>query len=170
MLKEIFDRIFINLPIVTLILYSTEIKITFASNYQNLSNTNHTYNLKQQSQSKNEINAFITPSGNIACALVGEEKPELRCEIKSQLSPMPAQPYPGYCEFDWGLGFLLSQSTKPKILCISDTIFFPNHSVLSYGSTWTNSGFKCTSEREGLTCINSNNHGFFLSREKWNAF
>lgn len=107
---------------------------------------------------------FITPSGNIYC--LRYEK-TLRCEIKSGLNPKPPQPYPGYCNFDWGQGFSLNSDGKPKILCISDTIAGGNYPTLSYGSTWKNAGFKCVSQKAGLTCTNASGQGFFLSRERW---
>lgn len=110
---------------------------------------------------------FVTPSGNIHCALVGDNKNALRCEINSGLNPKPPQPYPGYCEFDWGAGFWLPKSGNPKILCISDTIAGSSYSTLSYGSTWKKAGFQCVSRTTGLTCTNSSGQGFFLSRERW---
>jgi hypothetical protein len=113
--------------------------------------------------------SFVMPSGNIYCALIGEKEDVLRCEISSRLNPLPPQPYRGYCEFDWGAGFLLSQSGKPEILCISDTIGGSNY-TLQYGSVWSNAGFKCMSQRTGLTCTNSTGRGFFLNRERWNVF
>ena len=126
----------------------------------------------QKTKNRNSNSAstnFVTPSGNIYCALVGEDKDTLRCEILSMLNPIPSQPYPGYCEFDWGAGFLLPKYDRPEILCISDTIRGSDY-ILSYGSTWTNSGFKCESQTIGLTCTNSNKQGFFLSREEWKVF
>ena len=116
-----------------------------------------------------EITNFVVPSGKIYCAIIGEDKKLLRCEIDGMLKPLPPQPYPSYCEFDWGAGFLLRQQGKPEILCISDTIAGSNN-ILSYEKTWTNSSFKCVSKRIGLTCNNFDGHGFFLSRNKWNAF
>jgi hypothetical protein len=107
---------------------------------------------------------FVTPSGNIYC---GGDENTLRCEIKSGLNPKPPQPYPGYCEFDWGEGFGLTSYGKPEILCISDTISGGDYATLSYGSTWQNAGFKCVSQRSGLTCTNASGQGFFLSRERW---
>ncbi|MBD2391413.1 hypothetical protein RI030_11620 [Aphanizomenon flos-aquae NRERC-008] len=108
---------------------------------------------------------FQSPSGNIFCELVYGIS--LRCEISSSLKPKPPQPYPGYCQFDWGQGFLLTAEGKPEILCISDTVADKNKPVLAYGRTWNNGGFKCVSQKTGLTCTNSNGIGFFLSREKW---
>ncbi|WP_071192206.1 DUF6636 domain-containing protein [Trichormus sp. NMC-1] len=113
---------------------------------------------------------FKTPSGNIFCELLeGSDTTtnSLRCEIASSLKPKPPQPYPEYCGFDWGRGLMLPATSKPEVLCISDTISDPNKSVLAYGQTWNNGGFKCISQKTGLTCTNSNGIGFFLSREKW---
>jgi hypothetical protein len=111
--------------------------------------------------------SFQTPSGNISCGLVEGNEIRLRCEIASSLRPKPAQPYTGYCQFDWGRGFSLPTTGKPAILCISDTIADRNQSVLAYGHIWKNAGFKCVSQRSGLTCTNTTGQGFFLSREKW---
>ena len=122
---------------------------------------------KSNDNSNSTSTSFVTPSGNIYCSLVGEDKDALRCEILSMLNPIPPLPNPGHCEFDWGAGFLLPRYTQPEILCISDTIAGTDY-TLAYGSTWNNSGFQCESQTNGLTCTNSNNQGFFLSREKWN--
>jgi hypothetical protein len=121
-----------------------------------------------------ELNAqnppsFVMPSGNIYCALIGKDNNMLRCEIQSMLNPLPPQPYPNYCQFDWGAGFLLPQQGKPEVLCISDTIAGTNN-ILSYGKNWQHSGFKCISQRTGLMCSNPGGHGFFLSRQQWKAF
>lgn len=110
-----------------------------------------------------ELNAqnppsFVMPSGNIYCALIGKDNNMLRCEIQSMLNPLPPQPYPNYCQFDWGAGFLLPQQGKPEVLCISDTIAGTNN-ILSYGKTWQHSGFKCISQRTGLMCGNPGGHG-----------
>lgn len=115
------------------------------------------------------VTSFVTPSGNIYCALIGEEQNTLRCEMQSMLNPLPPQPYSGYCEFDWGAGFLLRQQGKPEILCISDSIGKSSY-ILAYDSTWAQSGFECVSKRAGLRCENASEHGFFLSRNAWNAF
>ncbi len=113
--------------------------------------------------------SFVTPSRNISCALVVPNQEALRCEIHSGLNPMPPQPTSYDCQFDWGAGFLLPQSDSPKILCISDTIGGTNY-TLPYGETWMKSGFKCHSQRRGLTCTNATGQGFFLSRESWKVF
>lgn len=126
----------------------------------------HSNNTKNSS---NSVTSFATPSGNTYCTLIGKGKNALRCEIRSMLNPLPPQPYAGYCKFDWGAGFLLSQRRKPKILCISDTIGGSSY-TLSYGSIWTHSGFKCMSKITGLTCHNSSEYGFFISRNEWRVF
>jgi len=125
------------------------------------------FNLSIQSLTVAEPQGFKTPSGNIFCELISGEINSLRCEVSNSLKPKPPEPYRGYCEFDWGRGLLLPSNAKPEILCISDTIADPNKSVLGYGKTWNQSGFKCISQTAGLTCTNNNGYGFFLSREKW---
>lgn len=41
---------------------------------------------------------------------------------------------------------------------------------LGYGSTWRYRGFRCRSERRGVTCRNLSGHGFFLSRARQAVF
>jgi hypothetical protein len=124
---------------------------------------------KDNSRSKAAPSSFVMPSRNIYCALTGEGDRSLRCEIRSSLNPLPRQPYRGYCEFDWGAGLLLPQAGKPEVLCISDTIA-SNSYTLAYGKTWRKNGFKCVSQRAGLTCTNASGNGFFLSRKRWQVF
>jgi hypothetical protein len=112
---------------------------------------------------------FVTPSGNIFCALVGDKNNNLRCEIGTFLAPLLPQPYEGYCEFDWGAGLLLSVNGKAEVLCVSDTIA-GSKNVLAYGQTWSKNGFQCTSQPQGLTCKNASGKGFFLSRQRWRVF
>ena len=126
---------------------------------------------QREKNDNNELTftGFATPSGNIYCALVGTQQDELRCEIQSMLNPIPPQSEDSSCEFDWGAGFLLPRSSKPEILCISDTIAGSGR-TLEYGNNWNHSGFNCKSETIGLTCTNANQQGFFLSRENWKTF
>jgi hypothetical protein len=113
---------------------------------------------------------FRTPSGNIQCGYLsgGEFKPELRCEIRSGVVPLP--PKPRSCDFDWGGGYFLGPTGRAQILCISDTIQVRNPPVLAYGRTWRSGGYKCLSQAIGLRCSNRSAHGFFLSRERSYAF
>jgi hypothetical protein len=110
-------------------------------------------------------NGFIMPSKNIYCAVDDER---LRCEIHSQLKPMPPQPVD--CGLDWGYGLVLTKNGKTEVLCAGDTIYSPNFPVLQYGKSWIKAGFVCKSTTNGLTCTNPQGNGFFLSREEWNIF
>ncbi|MEM9215972.1 MAG: DUF6636 domain-containing protein [Cyanobacteria bacterium P01_F01_bin.150] len=107
---------------------------------------------------------FILPSGNIYCRTYDEI---LRCAISSLLNPMP--PQPETCDLDWGSGVVLYQDTAPEVLCAGDTIA-GNYDTLAYGNIWRNGAFECKSETVGLTCRNSTEQGFFLSRERWEFF
>ena len=42
--------------------------------------------------------------------------------------------------------------------------------TLRYGRAWSWRGFRCVSQRRGLTCRNRSRHGFFLSRETHRVF
>ena len=113
---------------------------------------------------------FRTPSGNIQCGYTsgGGFKPELRCEIRSGVVPLP--PKPKSCEFDWGAGYFLGPTGRAQILCISDTIQVRSPPVLAYGRTWRGGPFTCVSRTIGLRCSNRAGRGFFLSRERSYSF
>jgi len=42
--------------------------------------------------------------------------------------------------------------------------------TLGYGRAWSWRGFRCVSQRRGLTCRNRSRNGFFLSREAQRVF
>jgi len=42
--------------------------------------------------------------------------------------------------------------------------------ALPYGGVWHGHGVFCISQEKGLTCLNQDGHGFFLSREVWREF
>ena len=119
-------------------------------------------------QSQEEVfsrNGFIMPSKNIYCMVRGDY---LRCEIASQLKPMP--PQPTSCNLDWGSGLVLPKKGKASVLCAGDSVYSPNFKVLTYGKTWSKAGFVCKSRTDGLTCTNPKGNGFFLNREEWKTF
>jgi uncharacterized protein DUF6636 len=104
---------------------------------------------------------FVMPSGNIGCGFFDA----LRCDIRSGLNPTPS----GTCDLDWtGLTLEVSGGAAPQ--CAGDTVVDPGAPVLQYGETWSRAGIICESRRTGLECINSDEHGFLLSRASWNAF
>jgi uncharacterized protein DUF6636 len=107
---------------------------------------------------------FRTPSGNIGCAYATGfgGGPSLRCDILSGLKPRPARP--PRCDLDWGDSYELRTTGRPSIVCHGDTAIDPHSRVLRYGTTWSRSGFTCSSKSAGLRCRNRSGHGFFLSR------
>ena len=112
---------------------------------------------------------FETPSRNIACAWHSDFGGSLRCEIRSLLRPMP--PRPAACDVDWGYGISMGRAGRSRVLCAGDTVRRTGKvPILAYGRTWRRGGFKCTSARTGLRCVNASGHGFFLSRERWRIF
>jgi hypothetical protein len=129
----------------------------------------------QPVQAIDNSDGFMLPSGNIYCIShavggdLAEESPILRCQIGSQLNPMP--PQPESCNLDWGNGLVLSKAKKPAtVLCAGDTMYSPDYPTLDYGKTWKKSGFSCKSTANGLTCTNGKGNGFFLNREDWKVF
>lgn len=112
---------------------------------------------------------FETPSRNIACGWFSQFGGSLRCEIASLLRPMPRRP--SSCDVDWGYGISMGRTGRARVLCAGDTVRRAGKvRILGYGWTWQRGGFRCTSSRAGLRCVNVSGHGFFLSRERWRIF
>jgi uncharacterized protein DUF6636 len=110
--------------------------------------------------------SFRTPSGNIGCVYASGlgPAPSLRCDIRSGLRPRP--PRPRGCDLDWGDSYDLGRTGRATVTCHGDTAILPRARVLRYGSSWTRSGFVCTSRVSGLRCRNASDHGFFLSKQR----
>jgi hypothetical protein len=110
------------------------------------------------------IPSFHTPTGNIGCEMAGGW---LRCDIGQKSWGKPARPQG--CQLDYGDSFSLKATGKPIWSCHGDTALHLGR-VLAYGTTWHVGAFTCVSRITGLTCTNSQGHGFFLSRQSYRLF
>jgi hypothetical protein len=113
---------------------------------------------------------FVTPSGNIYCALKVRGIPT-GCEINegaikdpAVCSSNPGSKYVGRIEFHRG---------RAVPVCNTDTIRMPGAKKLAYGDIAYIPGwhYACLSERVGVTCINEDKaEGFFLHRGEYVIF
>ncbi len=98
---------------------------------------------------------FMTPSGNIRCALlgfVGNRPTSLRCRVRSS-------------------GFVAQVRRRTKKWVVRGAGASRELDQLPYGTTWQRGSFQCESETSGLKCKNrKTQHGFFLSRESSRTF
>ena len=112
-----------------------------------------------------------TPSGNIVCILDGTDDapPALRCDIRN-FRPTKLPPPKG-CPLNWGDAFEISGDGKfGELACHSDTIMHEDVAVLPYGAVWHHDALTCVSEQSGLTCRNTQGHGFSISRSSQRLF
>lgn len=114
---------------------------------------------------------FKTPSGNIVCG--GDIKDASRgmdpwagvsCLIGIKNNPIREKPKD--CELDWGGMFTLSQKGETVMECYGDFPFEINARVLNYGESIQGDGWKCSSQKNGLSCINEEKHGFKIKRSQ----
>jgi hypothetical protein len=113
---------------------------------------------------------FLTPSGNIYCAIKVRHMPR-GCEISegqvkdpAACGGNPASKYVGRIEFRHG---------RATPICNTDTIRQPGAVTLPYGSKarFPRAGIKCLSESIGVTCISLRlTEGFFLHRGEYVIF
>ena len=105
---------------------------------------------------------FQMPSGNIGCGFYAGG---LRCDILSGLNPEPHR----NCQGDW-TGVYVDHDGTAGPVCAGDTVYDRHATVLEYGHKWSRKGIVCHSRESGLRCKNGRDHGFFLSRERWDTF
>jgi uncharacterized protein DUF6636 len=112
---------------------------------------------------------FATPSGNIKCFAAAYNGGYVECIIESGLVPVPTSPP---CDLDRpGLVVGTSGSARPS--CRGDptpAVLDKRIPALPYDDVWKGFGVHCVSQTSGLTCVNGDGHGFFLSRERWKLF
>ncbi len=105
------------------------------------------------------IDAFQSPSGNIACRV---DSQGVRCDVK-ELTFTP--PKPSECSMGVPHAIVLATGAKAAFICISDTVADPGLPVLAYGSTTRAHGFTCVSQEDGMHCSDDGTgNGFRLAR------
>lgn len=126
--------------------------------------------------SHRDVAGFLSPSRNIACALLMSEhddEPYARCEIKDRAwDPVPV---PDGCEN--GGGYALFVGTNSEVVCITDTIREWHEAgtdgsvVLPYGSAMRMDDITCTSQKSGVRCSNTRTgRGFSLAKSQYSLF
>ena len=115
------------------------------------------------------ITGFRSPSNNIACQYFDYDRQlTLRCDI---MEATVTARRPADCDLDYGHAFAIGlQASKGTRLCAGDTVADPNAPTLNYGEEINLGGFRCRSEKTGMTCTNPAGHGFRLSKARQDLF
>jgi hypothetical protein len=110
---------------------------------------------------------FETPSGNINCtALVRNEVAEL---VSCTIIEFDRDTIGNGCgNGEWN--FEVERAGRGNQECVTDSYGLFPRPQLGYGSTWQLEGFNCEIEKSGVTCKNSQGHGFSLSRIEQRVF
>lgn len=111
---------------------------------------------------------FRSPSNNIGCQYYDHDRVvALRCDI---MEATVTARRPRDCDLEFGKAFEMKPKGPSERLCYGDTIMDQGLPLLPYGQVWQRGGFTCTSEATGVTCSNTDRHGFSLSRAKQELF
>jgi S1-C subfamily serine protease len=95
---------------------------------------------------------FQSPSGNIRCEYLNQEG--IACMTLNN-----------------GLGVLLRSFDTSYYIDKPFAFSPPAGRMLSYGDTWSNSSFRCSSSTDGVECWSTlTGHGFFISRDTRNIY
>jgi hypothetical protein len=112
---------------------------------------------------------FRSPTGNIGCMIATGDWAEARCDLRELTTKIP--PAPADCDLDWGHAFGIGpQDTRGYRICAGDTVADPNAMTLNYGDHIDLGGFRCTSEKTGMTCTNPAGHGFTIAKGSQTLF
>ena len=111
---------------------------------------------------------FQSPSRNISCMVFPDgNKRAIRCDI-TVMDTKPKRP--ADCELEYGQAFMMDVRGSAERICYGDALTDKPLPVVSYGQVWQRGGFTCTVEQTGVTCFNTDRHGFSLSRAKQELF
>lgn len=113
-----------------------------------------------------DIVGFTSPSGNIGCIL--SEK-LLRCDIDERNWTPPPRAADCPDMIGYGQGISLNPTGPATFVCAGDTTL-RGGPPLAYGEYQAGGGMSCNSEPSGMRCSNSDGHGFFLSRQRYQLF
>jgi hypothetical protein len=118
------------------------------------------------------VDGLKMPSGNIVCTVQDPDANlpgwELRCDTRN-FRPTKDRP-PKDCPLGWGDGYAIGQTGKSERICHGDTIMHEDVMVLPYGMTWRHGPYTCRAQPSGLTCFNTQGHGFSLSKASQRLF
>ena len=116
-----------------------------------------------------ELHAFRSPTGNIACLFAVGDTVEVRCDLRDLNRSFTTPPKD--CDLDWGDSFAVaSGDARGSLVCHGDTVMDPGAEVLDYGSRLFFGDVTCLSEKTGMTCQNGQGHGFTVARRVQRLF
>ena len=108
---------------------------------------------------------FVTPSGNIGCAVSATSA---RCDIGERTWSAP--PKPQSCQLDYGNGAVVD-ATGTRLSCAGDTLLHASTTVLQYGHGVRNGQVLCVSQPTGVRCeYVPTGHGFTLAKQGYTLF
>lgn len=108
---------------------------------------------------------FVTPSGNIDCAVSATDA---RCDIGDRTWSSP--PRPTDCQLDYGNGAVVD-ATGARLSCAGDTLLHVTTNVLQYGHGVRDGQVLCVSQPTGVRCeYLATGHGFTLAKESYTLF
>lgn len=113
------------------------------------------------------ISAFVSPSENIGCMLIGGLA---RCDIEHRSWKPPPRPKQCPTIVDFGQGIEIGASGEARFVCAGDTARDITAPKLAYGHATEAGGFTCESATTGMTCRRGDGHGFFISIQSYRLF
>lgn len=122
------------------------------------------------------VRYFETPSGKIVCAWVEESlsfQDDVVCEVRTAFHAAVAKSVSSCGHLGHSKQQVVLRGSGRVILapCDSDRLFAQSPTfVLRAGKTLEGGGLECSEATTGLTCRNSDHHGFFLSPSRWRSF
>ena len=111
------------------------------------------------------VTSFVSPSGNIACAI---SEQFARCDVAEKTWD-PGTP-PADCALVFGAGVVVD-AAGPRVTCAAESLVGSGGGTLEYGREVAVGDFSCASSEAGMRCAQaSTGLGFSVSRRAYTFF
>jgi hypothetical protein len=109
--------------------------------------------------------SFAAAKGNIGCRIRGGT---VRCDVGSRVWTPPRKP--ASCRVAWGQGLILGSSGSAHFVCARSSVLDPTGREIRSGYDDTVGSVTCQVRSFGVTCFESDGHGFFIGRTGYTIF
>lgn len=111
------------------------------------------------------VSRFDAAGGNIGCRIQGGT---VRCDIARRVWTPPHKPRS--CHAAWGQGLLIGSSGSASFVCGRSSVLDPTGYYIHPGYDVKVGSVTCQVRSFGVTCFQSDGHGFFVGRTGYTTF
>ncbi len=111
------------------------------------------------------VTRFDAAGGNIGCRIAGDT---VRCDVARRVWTPPRKP--ASCHAAWGQGLIIGGSGSAFFVCARSSVLDPTGYYMHAGYDDKVGSVTCQVRSFGVTCFESDGHGFFIGRTGYTTF